>query len=239
VNDPAVLLLDEPFRGLDRHLRDALVQRVRRLVRTRKRTVVIATHDIDEVWPVADLLAVIEGGVIAQVDRPEQVYRHPATMNALQLTGDHLPFYSAVADGAAQLADEPAWARPDSVTVRPVNVPDSRGQREPDGEIVVPATLTGVRQTGPNWQYDVIYPDGRAVSWRSATAPTATPGRVEVAVPVASLLRPQPRATDPEWPEPDDGSDHWVLDVEPDDGRGRPALPLTGRAEILDSRANR
>jgi len=78
VMDPELLVLDEPFEGLDPAARVGLVALIERLARERGVTVVMSTHDIDSVHELADYAYVLKpGGEIALRGTPEEVFAHP------------------------------------------------------------------------------------------------------------------------------------------------------------------
>src|SRR5260370_27176973 len=72
VINPDVLLLDEPLSNLDAKLRQEVRLQIRQLQRALGVTTVFVTHDQDEALTVADRLAVVDHGVIAQVGTPRQ-----------------------------------------------------------------------------------------------------------------------------------------------------------------------
>ncbi len=79
VNRPAVLLLDEPLGALDLKLRKQLQVELKRIQREVGITFVYVTHDQEEALTMSDRIAVMNRGVIEQVDEPESVYERPAT----------------------------------------------------------------------------------------------------------------------------------------------------------------
>ncbi len=74
---PTLVLLDEPFSSLDAALRQSVRDDVVEVLRAAGTTAVLVTHDQDEALSVADQVAVIDGGRVAQVDRPQVVYARP------------------------------------------------------------------------------------------------------------------------------------------------------------------
>src|ERR1043165_4986849 len=74
---PKVLLLDEPLAALDRKLREETRFELKALQVKLQTTFVIVTHDQDEAMTVADRIAVMDHGRIAQVGTPEEVYQRP------------------------------------------------------------------------------------------------------------------------------------------------------------------
>jgi len=79
VNRPAVLLLDEPLGALDLKLRKQLQIELKRIQREVGITFIYVTHDQEEALTMSDRIAVINRGVIEQIDAPETVYEHPRT----------------------------------------------------------------------------------------------------------------------------------------------------------------
>jgi spermidine/putrescine transport system ATP-binding protein len=79
VNQPAVLLLDEPLGALDLKLRKNLQIQLKQIQREVGITFVYVTHDQEEALTMSDRIAVMNKGVIEQVDIPETVYERPAT----------------------------------------------------------------------------------------------------------------------------------------------------------------
>jgi ABC-type Fe3+/spermidine/putrescine transport system ATPase subunit len=79
VKRPALLLLDEPLGALDLKLRRQMQDELVRLKRSTGTTFVHVTHDQEEACAIADRIAVMDQGMIVQVDRPEALYRSPRT----------------------------------------------------------------------------------------------------------------------------------------------------------------
>ncbi len=77
VVNPDVLLLDEPLSNLDAKLRQEVRLEIRQLQRELGLTTVFVTHDQEEALTVADRLAVMDHGVIAQVGTPRELYDQP------------------------------------------------------------------------------------------------------------------------------------------------------------------
>jgi spermidine/putrescine transport system ATP-binding protein len=79
VNRPAVLLLDEPLGALDLKLRKGLQLELKGIQRDVGITFVYVTHDQEEALTMSDRIAVMNRGVVEQVDSPENVYERPRT----------------------------------------------------------------------------------------------------------------------------------------------------------------
>ncbi len=85
--DPRLLLLDEPLSALDRELRERLAVDLRSILREAGTTALLVTHDHDEVWTVADRVAVMQAGRILQAGTLDEVWRHPVSGEAALLLG--------------------------------------------------------------------------------------------------------------------------------------------------------
>ncbi len=79
VQHPVVLLLDEPFSNLDPDMASRMRQELHALLRRMKTTTILVTHDHDEAFAMADRIAVLNEGVLEQMDSPEQIYHLPST----------------------------------------------------------------------------------------------------------------------------------------------------------------
>ena len=87
VSDPRIILLDEPFSALDSHLRYLLEQEVGRVLRSFGKTVILVSHDRDEVFRLSDKIAVMNEGRVEVCGSRHQVFLHPETRTAALLTG--------------------------------------------------------------------------------------------------------------------------------------------------------
>ena len=87
VSNPRILLLDEPFSALDSHLRFRLEQEVRQVIRGFGKTVLLVSHDRDEVFRMSDSIAVMDRGTIQAIGPKKTVFADPRTRNGAILTG--------------------------------------------------------------------------------------------------------------------------------------------------------
>lgn len=87
VSDPDILLLDEPFSALDSHLRFRLEQEVRATIRIFGKSVLLVSHDRDEVYRMADSIAVMNRGRIEAFGEKKAVFSAPETRTGTMLTG--------------------------------------------------------------------------------------------------------------------------------------------------------
>lgn len=74
---PKCLLLDEPLSNLDAQLRVEMRREIRRIVKENGLTGIYVTHDQEEALAMADRMAVLTRGRIAQIGTPEEIYRDP------------------------------------------------------------------------------------------------------------------------------------------------------------------
>ena len=87
ISDPGILLLDEPFSALDSHLRFRVEQEMRGIIRDFGRTVILVSHNRDEVFRLSDRIAVMDNGMIDVIGEKKTVFADPKTRNACILTG--------------------------------------------------------------------------------------------------------------------------------------------------------
>jgi iron(III) transport system ATP-binding protein len=93
---PTLVLLDEPFSALDAGLRESLRDQVVDILRLAKATAVWVTHDQDEALSVADSVAVLLQGYIAQKSDPVSVYRTPQSPEVAHFIGETVSFDGTV-----------------------------------------------------------------------------------------------------------------------------------------------
>jgi iron(III) transport system ATP-binding protein len=96
---PALVLLDEPFNALDLDLRRSMFEDVVALLRRTASTAILVTHDPGEAFVTADIVAVMQDGMIMQCAAPSAVYRTPASPTVARLTGAAI-FLDGVVCGA-------------------------------------------------------------------------------------------------------------------------------------------
>ena len=87
VNQPRVLLLDEPLGALDLKLRENMQEELKSLQKSLGITFVFVTHDQGEALSMADRVAVFNEGRIMQVGAPQEIYERPATRFVADFVG--------------------------------------------------------------------------------------------------------------------------------------------------------
>ncbi|MDP9412166.1 MAG: ABC transporter ATP-binding protein [Actinomycetota bacterium] len=86
--EPAVVLLDEPFSNLDAALRTRVRIEMREILTDAGATAVFVTHDQEEALSLADEVAVMMNGTIAQKAAPEDLYHSPASREVAKFVGE-------------------------------------------------------------------------------------------------------------------------------------------------------
>jgi len=140
VRDPRIFLMDEPLSNLDAKLRESLRVELQHLQRTHGSTTLFVTHDQVEALTMADRIAVLNQGRIAQVGTPDDIYDRPANTFVAQLVGtpginlleaSHQNGTLHVADSPIQLAMDSAVENvPEQfkLGIRPEDIqPDANG----------------------------------------------------------------------------------------------------------------
>lgn len=87
VINPDLLLLDEPLSNLDAKLRVKMRLEIRRIQQELGITTVYVTHDQEECFSISDKVAVMNKGVIEQLDSPPAIYKYPATEFVARFVG--------------------------------------------------------------------------------------------------------------------------------------------------------
>jgi multiple sugar transport system ATP-binding protein len=88
IGNPEVLLLDDPLRNVDAKLRYEMRLELPSLLRRGSASVLYVTQDYREAMAIADRIAVLIEGRLAQVARPEEIYARPASVAVARLFGD-------------------------------------------------------------------------------------------------------------------------------------------------------
>ena len=100
VIEPGVLLMDEPLSNLDAKLRVQMRTVIKKLQRRLGITTIYVTHDQEEALAVSDRIAVMNGGVIQQIDPPKNVYQRPSNIFVSTFIG-----LSNIMDGRIEARD--------------------------------------------------------------------------------------------------------------------------------------
>jgi spermidine/putrescine transport system ATP-binding protein len=204
VNEPQLLLLDEPLGALDLKLRKQMQLELKRIQIEVGITFVYVTHDQEEAMTMSDRLAVMRHGRIEQVGVPEEVYERPATefvagflgaSNLLEGEVAHRNGQDSVVrvpGGTVVVPADRIGARegPFKLGVRPEKIRlDAATGDIPAGWNCVAGTLRMATYVGVSHQYSVDGPEGHPFTVYAQNLDAAVPARPGDAVRL--LWRPE------------------------------------------------
>jgi putative spermidine/putrescine transport system ATP-binding protein len=158
INEPRVLLLDEPLGALDLKLREAMQDELKALQQRLGITFVFVTHDQGEALSMADQVAVFSEGRIAQIGTPSEIYEKPRTRFVADFVGSSNVLSAEMAAGFG------APARPVSLRPESVRIVDEDARIR--GQVVALRYLgagTRVVVAAPGGEISVFLPKGSAV----------------------------------------------------------------------------
>jgi iron(III) transport system ATP-binding protein len=131
---PRVLLMDEPFSGLDRRLRDSVREETLAILRETHATSLVVTHDSEEAMRMADRIVLMRAGELVQVGTAEEIYARPADLSAARFFSELNEIETTIAQGSA---DTPLGRFP--------------APGLPDGPGILAVRLQGVRALPREW----------------------------------------------------------------------------------------
>ena len=99
---PQVMLMDEPFSGLDQRLRDSVRAETLALLKETRATAMLVTHDPVEALGLADRILLMRRGHLIQTGTPSEIYRHPADAEAARFFCDMNEMIGRVRGGKAE-----------------------------------------------------------------------------------------------------------------------------------------
>ncbi len=187
--EPAVFLMDEPLSNLDAKLRIQTRAMLSKLHQRIKRTTVYVTHDQVEAMTMGDRIAVMNDGVLQQLDTPENLHEHPTNLFVAGFIGSPaMNFFNAKIVGApgqavadagffkASLEGKAAGAvgRDVVLGLRPEDIHDI-GSASPDGHLPVDARVDVVEYLGNELQL-YLSADGQTFVARVSTKTETRPG---------------------------------------------------------------
>lgn len=97
--NPEVVLLDEPFAALDAQLRSRLRDEVKSILVAAQATAIMVTHDQEEALSIADRVAILRDGQIAQFGSPNEIYSAPLDVRLAQFLGDAVVLPGVISNG--------------------------------------------------------------------------------------------------------------------------------------------
>ncbi|MFC5279508.1 ABC transporter ATP-binding protein [Halorubrum rubrum] len=179
VNEPALVLFDEPLSSLDRKLRQHMQSELQRIQVETETTFLYVTHDQEVALAVSDRLVVLDDGEIQQVGTVEELYEEPASRFVADFIGDvnavegrvtavddgtigldvdggevSIPRDAAVEDLAVDDAVD-VCIRPFQVRVEPTDVDDSAGDALVAGEFSTTGVVRSRSYQGSDSQYGI------------------------------------------------------------------------------------
>lgn len=148
---PGILLLDEPFSGLDARMRESVRAETLAVLRETRATSLIVTHDPEEAMLLGDRVALLRDGRLAQVDKAEALYAAPIDLRAARFLSPLSEFSGTVAQGRVDTPLGPvpvtglAEGTPVTIGLRPVGALKfaSAGEGVP-GRILSKRTALGI-----------------------------------------------------------------------------------------------
>ena len=135
---PSIMLLDEPFSGLDRHMRDEVREHTVAALASSGAAVLIVTHDPEEAMLLGNRVAMMRAGRLIQVGPPDQLYFHPADAEVTEFFSNinlfhgivkagyvNTPFGQIAAPGVSDGAGAEILVRPEQLLLCPSNTANS------------------------------------------------------------------------------------------------------------------
>jgi ABC-type sulfate/molybdate transport systems ATPase subunit len=157
------LLLDEPFTGLDAHLRRSLTDLVVSLVAARNVPAMLVAHELADAQAFADRLAVIDRGELLQLGAPDEVVLRPASRRVAELIG-YLGFVPRGPDQVAGVHPERTVAG-----------------AHPGRGLVLTGTVAASRPAGAGWEADLTVA-GTVITGRLPDRPGPEGGELTITV---------------------------------------------------------
>jgi sn-glycerol 3-phosphate transport system ATP-binding protein len=180
VRQPKVFLFDEPLSNLDAKLRIAMRVEIRKLQRRLNTTSIYVTHDQLEAMTLADILVVMNGGLVEQIGNPLAIYQKPATTFVAAFIGAPPMNLLSLRDSDIKLPGVNGEAS--ILGVRPEDLVIASGNA-PDGGIALDLTVEAIERVGAEtYIYGVRaqQSDQPAVSSKPGELP---PGEILVRIP--------------------------------------------------------
>ncbi|WP_269713729.1 ABC transporter ATP-binding protein [Caulobacter sp. NIBR2454] len=183
---PKMLLLDEPLGALDKKLREETQFELMDIQQELNTTFLMVTHDQEEAMVLADRIAVMREGQIAQLGRPEELYETPADRYVAEFLGDVNVFEAKIAELAHPMArivipeseqmlevwddDAPAAGSTIWLAIRPEKMRISLDPPADDDINVLAGEIWDIGYTGDWTNYVVELADGKLIRVARANA---------------------------------------------------------------------
>ncbi|SLN77228.1 ABC transporter ATP-binding protein [Oceanibacterium hippocampi] len=181
---PHLMLMDEPFSGLDAGLRDTVRDATLELLRAEHATTLIVTHDPEEAMLTADRIALMRAGRVVQVGTPDELYRHPNSDFVARFFSQVNEIRGAVVAGHVETRIGRFCVSDDSLAdgeqAQILLRPEAIGWQPPDGG--VEATVLSSRSMGAETVTRLSLADGTVLTARMRERPLARGSRVQLTV---------------------------------------------------------
>ncbi len=157
VNNPSVLLLDEPLGALDLKLREQMQVELKEIQRQVGITFIYVTHDQGEALSMSDRVAVFNQGRIDQMATPAELYEHPKTAFVAGFVG----ISNLLQDDLAMRVT----GRPEACSIRPEKIHlDAATAKAPDAAMSAVGRIESVLYLGANTRYAVAIDGGGEIT---------------------------------------------------------------------------
>ena len=157
---PSVLLMDEPFSGLDQRLRESVRAETLMILKETRASCIVVTHDSTEALGMADRILLMRKGRLVQAGKPPELYDHPVDIEAARFFCDFNELECDVRAGRVETpfgtfaTIELGNARRASVLIRPQGLMPS-----PDESSGLPGLISSVRYEGDFCHLRVLFQD--------------------------------------------------------------------------------
>ncbi len=173
VVDPRVLLLDEPLSNLDAHLRDEMRALILRVQARTNVTTIVVTHDQEEAVILANEIALMFDGELAQIGAPKTFYNQPKSEKVARffggtnfIAGNVKNDLFETAIGRFHLKHVRTDITPQSLTIRPENLSFAASQ----SANVIPVTVKDKLFAGTFTRYKFVAQDGTLIQMTAAAS---------------------------------------------------------------------
>jgi putative spermidine/putrescine transport system ATP-binding protein len=158
INQPKVLLLDEPLGALDLKLREQMQLELKDIQRNVGITFIFVTHDQEEALTMSDKIAVFNHGKIVQIGTPKEIYQNPQSAFVSEFVGQTNKISAEFAKSAG-FGEQAFNIRPEHIQI---------GKNEESGDRKIEGRLKDIIFSGANTRYLVVTSVGELISTQSA-----------------------------------------------------------------------
>lgn len=159
INQPKVLLLDEPLGALDLKLREQMQLELKDIQRRVGITFIFVTHDQEEALTMSDKIAVFNDGQIVQVGTPKEIYENPSSAFVSEFVGQTNKILKELAH-LSNLGSE-------GFNIRPEHIQISKTGSKPESDRLLNGTLKDIIFSGATTKYLVVTSAGEILSTQS------------------------------------------------------------------------